>query len=272
MTAPRPVRTALVAAAGTTVAGGVLRAAPPGGAGTWARTNHRGEPVDLLEGPAVALGLALAAVALSGRTSTRRAGVAGVLGVAVAGAVGGLDDLRGDASAKGFRGHLGALRRGEVTTGVVKIAGVGAAGMLAAVAARPRGSSRPGLLLDGALVAGTANLLNLFDLRPGRALKVAALLSPLAGGGPAAAVLGAGSAARCRGTSPNARCSATPGPTRSGTMLGVGLLQRPRVLRRAALLGVLALTAASERVSFSRVIDSTPALHALDRLGRRPPA
>lgn len=271
MTAPRPVRTALVAAAGTTVAGGVLRAAPPGGAGTWARTNHRGEPVDLLEGPAVALGLALAAVALSGRTSTRRAGVAGVLGVAVAGAVGGLDDLRGDASAKGFRGHLGALRRGEVTTGVVKIAGVGAAGMLAAVAARPRGSSRPGLLLDGALVAGTANLLNLFDLRPGRALKVAALLSPLAGGGPAAAVLGAGSAALPRDLAERSMLG-DAGANAVGTMLGVGLLQRPRVLRRAALLGVLALTAASERVSFSRVIDSTPALHALDRLGRRPPA
>nr|MDQ2814670.1 hypothetical protein [Actinomycetota bacterium] len=26
---------------------------PPGGAKTWSRTNHRGEPVTLLEGPAV---------------------------------------------------------------------------------------------------------------------------------------------------------------------------------------------------------------------------
>ena len=30
-----------------------LRMRPPGGQQTWARTNHRGEPVTLLEGPAV---------------------------------------------------------------------------------------------------------------------------------------------------------------------------------------------------------------------------
>ena len=29
----------------------LLRARPPGGAATWTRTNHRGEPVTLLEGP-----------------------------------------------------------------------------------------------------------------------------------------------------------------------------------------------------------------------------
>ena len=33
-----------------------LNRRPPGGAKTWSRTNHRGEPVTLLEGPAVAAG------------------------------------------------------------------------------------------------------------------------------------------------------------------------------------------------------------------------
>ena len=32
----------------------VLNRRPPGGQKAWSRTNHRGEPVTLLEGPAVA--------------------------------------------------------------------------------------------------------------------------------------------------------------------------------------------------------------------------
>ena len=55
----------------------------------------------------------------------------------------------------------------------MKVAGLGAAGLLAS---RSVASGPVDRLVTGAAIAGTANLVNLFDLRPGRALKVSLLL------------------------------------------------------------------------------------------------
>ena len=151
------------AAAGPTVAGTVatgaagaaaaraayraLRQHPPAGEKTWTRTNHRGEPVTLLEGPAVAVG-AITAEVIGGRGrrparrvaesqiqgfSERTVGSHASLALAVAGGgalgFGVLDDLAGSGKRRGLRGHLGALAHGEVTTGTVKLAGLGATGL-----------------------------------------------------------------------------------------------------------------------------------------------
>ena len=56
-----------------------------------------------------------------------------------------------------------------------------------------------------------------------------------------------------------------------GAMLGVAAASAlPRPARIAALAGVAGLTAASEKISFTKVIARTPALRWLDMLGRRP--
>ena len=134
----------------------------------WQRTNHAGDPVTLLEGPAYVAGAALGAAA---------GGPAGVVAVLGSGAFGALDDLAGDGASKGLKGHLGAAARGRVTTGLVKVVGIGATGLVAATLADRRRDD-VGLLdtlVGGAVVAGAANLANLLDLRPGRALKVTVL-------------------------------------------------------------------------------------------------
>ena len=162
---------------------------PPGGPKAWSRTNHRGEPVTLLEGPAVAAGALAGVLAQAGLVpvsgSPGSAGSAGwrraaamVLGGAGAAAFGAYDDLAGSGDRRGFRGHLGALRQGEVTTGAVKLGGIGVTGVVSAAVA---GGSPVDVILNAGLVAGGANLLNLFDLRPGRAIKVAAASGALLG-------------------------------------------------------------------------------------------
>lgn len=287
MSVARRVAAAVTARLTTSVVRGVLDDDPPGGARLWERTNHRGEPVSLLGGPAVAAGVL--AGGLVGAPSFRD-GAALAVATTSATAFGLVDDLTEDREGtvrKGLRGHLGALARGEVTTGGLKVLGIGAGALVAAALCRPhdthpsgRGAAAAARLvdvaLDGALIAATANLVNLLDLRPGRALKAAGLAAAPAavlggpGGGAAAAVLGA-VAAELPDDLAERDMLGDSGANGLGAVLGtVAVQQLPRPARLALLAGVVGLTVASERVSFTQVIARTPVLREIDGWGRRP--
>lgn len=255
---------------------------PPGlnglsGDEVWGRTNHRGEPVTLLEGPAFVAGATAAGLVAPGLSGRMRAAV--LLAGAGGGLLGAYDDLAGSGASRGFKGHLAALARGEITSGSVKLLGIGAAGLAAAAVAGPGSgsTSKPGavvdVLINGALVAGGANLLNLFDLRPGRAIKVGLLAgAPLAAGSAAAVVaapLGAAAALLPEDLGEKAMLG-DAGANALGALLGLAATRLGRGSRLAILAGVIGLTGASEFVSFTKVIQSTPPLHWLDMLGRRP--
>jgi UDP-N-acetylmuramyl pentapeptide phosphotransferase/UDP-N-acetylglucosamine-1-phosphate transferase len=302
---------ASLAAARTALAAGAalgayaaLRRYPPAGEDTWARTNHRGETVTLLEGPALTAGAVAAQVitAAAAAPRGRRAmaaqdhpervrpfasplAIAGLGGVAF----GVLDDLRGSGKRRGLRGHLGALAHGEVTTGTIKLAGLAATGLGAALV---EGGKPADVAVNAGLIAGSANLLNLFDLRPGRAIKVAALVAGVIAGGSAVAGGTAASPAARAGRLAGLQAVAAPagaalallpedlgeramlgdaGANALGAMLGAAAAQTlPRSARLGLLTGIVALTMASEKVSFTRVIEATPPLRWLDMLGRRP--
>jgi UDP-GlcNAc:undecaprenyl-phosphate/decaprenyl-phosphate GlcNAc-1-phosphate transferase len=260
------------AAGATRYAYTLLNRTPPGGAKHWSRTNHRGEPVTLLEGPAAAAGAVLAALGTQPAIALAGAGAA---------AFGTYDDLAGSGDRRGFRGHVGALAQGEVTTGMIKLGGIGATGLVSAAAA---GGSPADVVINAGLIAGGANLMNLFDLRPGRAIKVALGSSALIVAGGALTGNGAG-AAECIAPAAGAALAMLPddlgeramlgdgGANALGAMLGAAAaVSLPRPARLALLAGIAGLTAASEKVSFTKVIASTPALHWLDMLGRRPAA
>ncbi|MFB9840245.1 hypothetical protein ACFFNX_49665, partial [Actinoallomurus acaciae] len=132
--------------------------------------------------------------------------------------------------------------------------------------------TRADLLINGALVAGGANLLNLFDLRPGRAIKVgalAALPGTLSGSAVTAAPFGAAVALLPEDLGERAMLG-DAGANALGALLGLSAAHLPRPVRLGILTGVVALNAASEFVSFTKVIQATPALRWLDQLGRRP--
>lgn len=245
-----------------------------------ARTNFAGREVSLAEGALVVAGTC----ALARRTGRPL----DLLALAGIGGLGLLDDLlephqrrAGRPVSKGLRGHLASLRSGRVTTGAAKALGIPALALLAAAGGpAPRGGAM--VPVDAALTAGCANLANLLDLRPGRALK--AVLPPAA-----LLALTAGQDERARSGARLAVAALLPGALalpadlREHGMLGdaganvlgaaVGAAATrtlPAPARLALLGGVVALTLASEKVSFSAVIDRTPALRALDRAGRLP--
>jgi hypothetical protein len=269
------------------LAGALLALAWAEVAGAAHRLNYRGRPVSLAGGPALSVAGTVTATLSARRRGTPRLAAAALVAGGLAGAVGRHDDLVGGRpgqQVKGFAGHFGALRAGRLTSGVVKLAGLSLAGIVASALVTsgrsgPIGLRRAADVVTGAgVIAGTANLVNLLDLRPGRALKAGILLGVAmlphpggdggAGGAVVAGPLGAAIAllpADLAEQSMLGDCGANS----LGALLGLGFVVRTGLAGRTALLaGLAALTAASERVSFSRVIEETPALRRLDQLGR----
>lgn len=270
---PGRSRPLLAVVTGAVVSSACLRASDNQHVGTgrrWRRQNYRGRTVSLAGGPALAAGLVSGSV-------LGRAWPAGVAAATAAG-FGLYDDLAGDTHARGLRGHARAAAEGRLTTGLVKLGGLVVGGAAAAAGtARDRDGIRPTrTTADALLVAGTANLMNLLDLRPGRAAKAA-----LAVGVPISVACGRGGAAAAAAVGATAALISADlaeqvmlgdcGANALGAALGASMCASfPPRGRTLALVAVIAATLASESVSFSEVIDRTPWLSALDALGRRP--
>jgi len=139
------------------------------------------------------------------------------LAVSIVFALGLIDDLFGTSESKGFRGHLRALKKGKVTTGLMKLAGISLVALVYMISAYQEylswnanpflGHSSYGMIRDelfdtmflfitsgettslpkaiaiiliaAASIALTSNFINLMDLRPGRASKAFLMLAAI---------------------------------------------------------------------------------------------
>src|SRR6266511_3745693 len=196
------------------------------------RTNFRGRTVSLAGGPALAVGASAAAALAAGRAEGGRPAAAA--GLAAAALV-----------------DSGRAGRGRPAGRIVDV------------------------VLGAGVIAGSANLVNLLDLRPGRALKAGLLTGvPLAltrgtGGDLAAGASGAAAALLPADLGEEIMLG-DAGANALGAVLGTAVVAGTGRLGRAGVLtGLVALTLASEKVSFTRVIERTPVLRELDALGRR---
>lgn len=190
-----------------------------------------------------------------------------VLGFALLGL---LDDSVGSGRVRGLRGHLRALSQGELTTGAVK-AGYGLILALILAWIAPNAGH---VLVSTLLVSLSANTINLFDLRPGRALKVfICLFAGLAAitrswGGPLLILPAAAIAFLPWDLQARAMLGDT-GANVLGAWLGLFLATAGSpMVRLIAVFMLIGLHYYAEKRSLSTLIADVPALAWFDRLGR----
>jgi UDP-N-acetylmuramyl pentapeptide phosphotransferase/UDP-N-acetylglucosamine-1-phosphate transferase len=187
-----------------------------------------------------------------------------------------LDDVLIGGEARGFVGHFRELFKGRLTTGVLKAVG----GFLVGVSATFQFSHHTWeILLNAAIVALLANLFNLLDLRPGRAIKV--FLPVLVGVAalnwryvnlsvPYMLGIGAVALVLLPGDLSEKFMLGDAGSNVLGVTAGLGVvIAAGNWWKLGVLVGLMLFNLISERVSFSDVIASNRALNWLDSLGRQ---
>jgi UDP-GlcNAc:undecaprenyl-phosphate/decaprenyl-phosphate GlcNAc-1-phosphate transferase len=243
--------------------------------------NYRGALLYMALGPALIAGVMMIVLtdvlvdAVQGRVGDAWRPAAVILGLFIVFGFGFLDDYRTGPS-RGLAGHFKQLLHGRITTGMGKL---GAAVFASFLVAAALGSEGLRLILAIPFIAGTTNLWNLLDVRPGRALKyfivvlgIVALIDwrfafhlyliP--------AALGASIALLSLDVRERAMLGDS-GSNLLGFVVGIASFRLiPTWGLGVSLVFVLLFHVAAETVTLSRLIEATPPLRWFDRLGRLP--
>jgi len=191
--------------------------------------------------------------------------------VSIIGAVGYIDDLAGGKEYQGFKGHLKSVLEGQLTTGLLKALISLVAVFLVINIEKINIYHKITNLL---VILLMTNLINLFDLRPGRALKFFLILSvPLFVQGnfflyllPVFLIMTVYLSLELQGKV----MLGDTGSNTLGAILGIGYIKTFSIINKIFLLVfLLFLNIAAERISFSGVIQKNRYLRWFDHLGRK---
>ncbi|SFR02533.1 hypothetical protein [Desulfoscipio geothermicus] len=240
------------------------------------RPNYKGENIPL------AAGVVFFITALAVSTplffiwpaSIRNPALIFLFAMAGATCLGLMDDFWGSREASGLAGHFKALCKGNLTTGAVKAL---AGGMLALIVGAQLHPGNVWRIMDSALIiALSVNMVNLFDLRPGRAGKVYILLYfillPANLGEPEAimSTMVLGSLGAFLSADLKARAMmGDAGANTLGVAIGITAAAILDGYCRAGYLAALVLLhLITEKYSLTRIIAGNSLLNYLDMLGR----
>ncbi|WP_169726436.1 MraY family glycosyltransferase [Desulfotruncus alcoholivorax] len=240
------------------------------------RPNYRGEAIPLGAGIIffVSALITVALLDLFRPESPRSLAPLFLFSIGGATCLGLIDDFWGTRDATGLTGHFKALWAGRLTTGAVKAIGGGLIAIIVGVQLYPGNWAR---IIDSSLIiALSVNLVNLFDLRPGRAGKIfilaCAVILPPALGRPEAVmmVIILGSVLAYLGADLKARAMmGDAGSNTLGMVVGVTAAAALDGYFRIAYLALLVLIhIITEKYSLTSIISGNVLLNYLDMLGR----
>lgn len=240
------------------------------------RTNYLGQPVALGYGITICLLCLVLFGSLAWLSPNSPVYLLFLITTGLYGLLGAIDDLFGkrEGEPKGLRGHFRALLKGKLTTGLIKAVG----GLIGAVWLGGITAQHPWQWpVHALLIALSANAMNLFDLRPGRANSISLVALPIC-------MISAWQAKQpdislgmlliwsmaMSWLKEDAQAKAMMGDSGSnllGAVMGVALaVSLPAWASVSWLVVLILLHIAAERVSFSAVIERTPWLARIDRL------
>ncbi|MDI9475874.1 MAG: glycosyltransferase [Natronincolaceae bacterium] len=194
----------------------------------------------------------------------------GIMTVATAGLI---DDLAGSRETLGFKGHIRSLLKGKLTTGGLK-AVVG--GFISLLVGSFFSYNIIEILVNALIIALFTNLINLLDLRPGRAIKGFLLVSVLfiftGLSGEVKTMLISFIAYAIAYLPQDIKAKSMMGDVGSnalGIILGIVTVVSYAIVIKYIILGLLILIhIITEKYSLTKIIEKNPVLDYFDKLGR----